>query len=272
MFSKGRKVGAIAAVLVIVLTFAGIVTANTPAGTQISNQATATYQADGKARTSASNIVYVTVQQVYDVEVGPSTAINRNVVEGQKVQHVYTVTNTGNGTDTFSVETVIAPDGFVDESAVKWFHDKDGNGVINSGDPEVSSITLAAGASANIIAEFMVPQPADPSVTLVLLLKASSGGGANGTSEEVTFNIVDEDVVIASLTGTPAEVVRGDTITYTVNVINVGTNDTNVEVGILVPPNTTFVENSLWVQGDDQEGDTLPPTVTLADGSLPRYR
>src|SRR5690625_1195770 len=93
--------------LSMVLAFAGLAAAYTPAGTQISNIATATYKVGTQERVSSSNIVYVTVEQIHGVEVGPNDAQNRTVVAGQVVQQVFTVENTGNAPDTFNLTAVL---------------------------------------------------------------------------------------------------------------------------------------------------------------------
>lgn len=276
MFAKGnsRKSFAVVLALMLLVAFAGIAAAYTPAGTQISNQATATYKADGKARSATSNVVYVTVAQIAGVEVGPKAAQDRNVVAGQTVQHVYTVTNTGNATDTFELATVVADGGFTNENAVEWYHDKDANGVINASDPKIGNegLTLAAGATANVIARFSVPADATTGGGLVLALTAVSGYNdiVNDTSETVTFTVVDEDLVTAVISRDKGEVEQGEEITYTVTV----TNQTlapiqDINVVLSIPVGTDFVDDSLYVQDEKVNprawDSTSEPTVVISE-------
>ncbi|HVE54498.1 MAG TPA: hypothetical protein VNB23_14055, partial [Ramlibacter sp.] len=75
-----------------------------PAGTSISNQASATYSdGSGVARTVTSNLVQTTVTQVYSLTLTAPGA--QTATPGSVVYYPHTVTNTGNGSDTFNLTT-----------------------------------------------------------------------------------------------------------------------------------------------------------------------
>jgi trimeric autotransporter adhesin len=133
-------VGLVAALLLVLISFAAH--AAPPAGTSISNQASATYT-DGSnvVRTVTSNVVQTTVLQVASLTLTANGAQNAN--PGSVTYYPHTLTNTGNGTDTFNLATTNA--GGFTMSNVQIFLD---NG---SGQPTGPALTssglLASGAA-----------------------------------------------------------------------------------------------------------------------------
>src|SRR5258706_10093675 len=76
------------------------VTAQTPGGTAISNQASATYSDGTNSYSTVSNTVTVTVSNVSGLAITPDAGSNPTVVAGQTaVIYNFTVANTGNFTD-----------------------------------------------------------------------------------------------------------------------------------------------------------------------------
>src|ERR1051326_1560935 len=74
--------------------------AQTPGGTTISNQASATYSDGTNSYSTVSNTVTVTVSNVSGLAITPDAGSNPTVVAGQTgVIYNFTVTNTGNFTD-----------------------------------------------------------------------------------------------------------------------------------------------------------------------------
>src|SRR5437762_6119455 len=86
--------------LAIVLALSAQSTAQTPGGTTISNQASATYSDGTNSFSTVSNTVTVTVSNVSGLAITPDGAFNPTVVAGQTaVLFNFTVTNTGNFSD-----------------------------------------------------------------------------------------------------------------------------------------------------------------------------
>src|SRR2546428_2703855 len=90
--------------LLIALSIVGALSAQTaaqtPGGTSISNQASATYSDGTNSYSTVSNTVTVTVSNVSGLAITPDAGSNSNVVAGQTaVLYNFTVTNTGNFTD-----------------------------------------------------------------------------------------------------------------------------------------------------------------------------
>src|SRR5258708_11881197 len=89
------------AAIAITAVLAGPVLAQTPGGTTISNQASATYSDGTNSYSTVSNTVTVTVSNVAGLAITPDAGSTAStVVAGQTVvPYVFTVTNTGNFTD-----------------------------------------------------------------------------------------------------------------------------------------------------------------------------
>ena len=86
--------------LAIVCALSAQSTAQTPGGTTISNQASATYSDGTNSYSTVSNTVTVTVSNVSGLAITPDAGSNPTVVAGQTgVLYNFTVTNTGNFTD-----------------------------------------------------------------------------------------------------------------------------------------------------------------------------
>ena len=117
-----------------------------PAGTPIGNEANATYQDTtnlGVVLNAKSNAVVTVVSQVYSLTLTPATN-SSNGSAGLQVCYSHTLTNTGNGSDTFTLSSA-AGTGFT-HTSVKFF-------VGNSGSTEITApVTLAQ----NISYEFRV--------------------------------------------------------------------------------------------------------------------
>src|SRR5271154_1994440 len=156
--SRRSRIGhCVLAVLLLVLACATRSYATTPAGTSIGNQASATYtDASGVSRTVTSNTVTTTVQQVASLTLTANGAKTSSI--GSTVYYPHTLTNTGNGTDTFALTVVNAAGSAFNMTGLAFYAD---NG---SGQPTGAAITstgaLAAGASFKLIVAATVPATA----------------------------------------------------------------------------------------------------------------
>jgi hypothetical protein len=126
------------------------------AGTNISNIASASYtDSTGNSKTVTSNVVTTTVLQVASFTLVSDQTKMANA-NGQ-VSLSHTLTNTGNGSDTFNVGVVnndtrdSTTDNF-DFSGLNVYLDANKDGVPDSQTP-VTSVTLAAGESVNLIVQ-----------------------------------------------------------------------------------------------------------------------
>lgn len=111
-----------------------------PANTVIGNQASASYlDANGNSQVATSNIVQTTVQQVgsFALDGKITTASPIDVVNNQSggagatIYMAHTLTNTGNGSDSFNIKV----DGTSKFSKVEIYNDSDGNGLPDNATP-----------------------------------------------------------------------------------------------------------------------------------------
>jgi len=150
-----RRIFSILLVLAVLQGFAsGAWAAGTPAGTTISNQAYVDYKdANGNAMPRVfSNTVTVTVSQVAAVSTTPETMAN-SAVAGTNIAYPVTITNDGNGTDTFALEVT------TNLGTVTLYKDDNGDGIWQPTETTVITSTgaLAADQFFKAIAVVAVP-------------------------------------------------------------------------------------------------------------------
>lgn len=152
----------------------------TAAGTLITNQASATYTDSTGTKTVQSNVVTTTVQQVASLTINNGTS--KNGAAGTKVVFAHSVTNTGNGPDTFALSQTNS--GALSFTGVEFFLDADGNGAADNATPITSTGQLAAGTTYRFVAVATLAANASTGNTNTMTVKATSGfnGSINATS------------------------------------------------------------------------------------------
>jgi hypothetical protein len=233
--------------------------AQTPGGTVISNQASATYSDGTNSYSTISNTVTVTVSLVSGLTITPDAGANPTVVAGQTaVVYNFTVTNTGNFTDQVrflasgASVRVVGP-GVVTRAVI----DVDGSGTINAGDTDVKtngadvvSANILQSGNIHVLVEVTVNAGATSGQTVQVLLGDASTGGptfdnqaANSSANEVrtesalsvngkreargdiTATVVDDALLRLTLTAPAGPVPVGSDITYTWQATNPGSRD-----------------------------------------------
>src|ERR1051325_468101 len=117
--------------------------AQTPGGTTISNQASATNSDGTNSYSTVSNTVTVTVSNVSGLAITPDAGSNPTVVAGQTgVLYNFTVTNTGNFSDQVhflasGASAVVNGPGTITNMVI----DLDNSGTINGGDTSLMGAT-----------------------------------------------------------------------------------------------------------------------------------
>lgn len=145
------------------------------AGSLIGNQAAASYtDSSGNQQTATSNLVQTSVQQVGAFSLTSSGT--KNAAPGNTVYMPHTLTNSGNGSDTFTLGLTNNAGSF-DFSAYSIYLDADGNGLPDTGTPLASGAgtyntpAIAAGGTFKFVVALTVP-----------------GGATNGQSDNVTVS------------------------------------------------------------------------------------
>jgi uncharacterized repeat protein (TIGR01451 family) len=253
--------------LALVLSSAAMaIAAGTPEGTAIENKAFADYQdANGNQLPRVeSNTVTTTVTQVAGVTVTPDAA-TKTGAQGTPVVFSATVTNTGNGGDSFAL-TAVSNLGWTTAILI----DDNGNGVKDAA--ETTTIT----DTGNL--------PADGSLD-VLVVVDIPGGTANATTDDTTFtatsaadgtvidtgtytvNVEDAVMTLQKSVDTANGSQPGDIVTYAVTGSNSGSTDAVDAIATdQIPANTTYVAGSMRFGPVGGTYDTADSLTEANDG------
>lgn len=167
------------------------------AGTNISNVASASYtDSTGNPKTVSSNIVTTTVLPVASFTLIADRTANANANNQVSLSH--TLTNTGNGSDTFTVSVAdVAASANADQydfSNLKVYLDSNKDGTPDSQTP-VTSVTLAAGQSVNLIVQATTPT-------------TRAGGAALSAGDLGKLTITAQSTLDNTLTATNTDTVK----------------------------------------------------------------
>ncbi|WP_256252558.1 hypothetical protein [Paenibacillus sp. UNC496MF] len=234
---------------------------------QLANQGNATFAytlPSGRIvnGSSPSNIVTIPVSAP-NVPVVLST-IAIDAVTGDNVPYTAVVTN--NGLATVNNVVFVAPPipgtTFVPGSVTV-------NGAARpQADPTAGILigSLAPGASATVTYEVNISMPVSDQILNQSTVSFTSGTFAATSSSNVTTTPITQPVIGVVKTANTANATVGDTVTFTIAVGNTGNLPANVTVTDTVPPTTTFVANSVIVNGNPQPGAT--PTGGIDAGTV----
>jgi uncharacterized repeat protein (TIGR01451 family) len=260
--------------------------AGTPAGTSITNVATATYDLPSGGETSVdSNIVTLKVDELLDVSVAwgdPGDVATSAGLAGQLLK--FTVTNGGNGTESFTLGTLANGGGDdFDPNVTSVVLDTNANGAYDAGVDTVyvagtNDPQLDPDESRTIFVLSTIPVAAGDGhrgrIDLTAVAKTGSGApgtsfaglgqgggnavvGATGADAEddgyyrvakASVSFVKSAVVSDAFGGTATA--PGSTITYTLAAtVNGSGSLANLKVSDAVPTGTTYKADSLTLDG-----------------------
>lgn len=233
--------------------------AQTPGGTAITNQASATYSDGTSSYTAVSNTVTITVSNVSGLAITPDAGANPTVVAGQTgVIYNFTVTNTGNFADQVrflasGASTRVVGPGTITRAVI----DVDNSGTINAGDTDIKtngadviSISIAQTGSIHVLVEASINanasagqnvqilvgdaaaggpaydnQPADSSANEVRTVATTSVNGLREAKGDIAASVVNDALMQLTLTAPAGPVNLGSDITYAWQVTNTGLRD-----------------------------------------------
>ena len=237
--------------------------AGTPADTEITNQASATYNdSSGEAQTTTSNQVVTIIQQVHQFSIAPNGTLaspgqSKVVLSGADAYFNYVVANTGNGADTIALSTLQdATDGFDFRSAT-LYTDGNCNGTIDTGEASASSITLDADARACVILAAGTPGGLGTGAIANIDVQGTYPNSGSDTGNWARATITDAATLDARMSLSPSGVVPvGQALTLSINGSNVGASAAyGVDASTYTGAGTGIVITS-----------SLPSDVTFAGG------
>ncbi len=258
----------------------------TPAGTSISNQAEATYADDtGTGFATVSDTVTITILQINALTVAPDeTAPSANTGPRDHITRRFTVCNTGNSTDLYTITRadITAPATFAN-----LYFDTDASGTVTNADALITLNTtmsgrVAPGACLNVLAVIDTNDfPANSLLTIGLTARSNVAGGVNGLAQDDGTIInavgagarltspVDGELPPMKLVENQARVTSapGQTLNYAISFRNSGdVTARRVVVSDELPAGLAYVAGSLRLgdrgltdQDDADEGHALPP-------------
>lgn len=216
------------------------------AGTVIGNQATATYvDASSTTRNATSNLVQTTVSQVKSFTLD-TTGQTRTAAPGQTVYYPHYITNTGNGTDTYTLNaptsgTFAGPS--VGHSSLAYYIDANGDGVPDNSTAITTSGPVAAGGVFRFVVAGTVPGAAASGNTADITVSATDTTPTTRTNTDTTSVANSVITVTKSLSATSGA--GGVSLTVTLAYTNSGTAAaTNLTITDALPANMTYVGGS----------------------------
>lgn len=232
------------------------------AGTSIGNQASATYS-DGSlvTHTVTSNSVVTIVQQLASLSLTANGAKQASI--GGVVAYPHTLTNTGNGNDTFTLSTSNSG-GFTFTSPL-IYADTNADGVADNLTPITSTGELAPGAVFNFVVVGAVPLTATAGSTNSLVVRGTSvfSAGVTTTNTDTTTisgnAVINVTKAIDLIAGTAGSGPRTFTLIYTNSGNATATNLTLTDV---IPSGMTYVAGSARWSGT---GATVLTDANAAD-------
>lgn len=237
----------------------------TPAGTNITNQASAAYQdASSNSYSANSNTVTTTVTSVYTVSV--NAPANQSGNSNTIVYYAYTVTNTGNASNTFGLSAASGGGGNT-WTATLYADDGAGGGTANDGIHQAgeTNVTSSTGSIAQdttykfFVAVTIPANTANAQTDDSVLTVTGSGdsGAGDDTSDTVTttaqapaLSITKNvrNVTDAGSFNTTAAADPTDTLEYRIQVTNSGSvTATSVVLTDSDNANTTYVSESIKI-------------------------
>jgi uncharacterized repeat protein (TIGR01451 family) len=233
----------------------------TPAGTVIQSRSQVDYtSASGSVHgTVYSNVVQLTVAQLAAVNITPLSSSLSTTGVGVEADYALTVTNSGNGSDRFTLSGVSSK-GWT----CRFYVDADGDGVLQPAELSAGAITqtasIAADGTSKIIARVSVPNDASlngqSDLTTVTAASAFDNAKTNSAALNTSVNAVIFSNAATGLTISTVSPTPGQNVTYTFTITNSGSAAATA---------VTFTDPllvSLFSYGGQTSSPSVPFTLT----------
>jgi uncharacterized repeat protein (TIGR01451 family)/fimbrial isopeptide formation D2 family protein len=270
----------------VTITFGVAVQAGTLASVEIANDADVDFvDAAGVSQSLTSSLVTAVVAQTYGLSLVQDNQ-QQSGNPGQTVYFPHTLTNLGNGTDTFSLTNVNEPDSsdpqhFDFTTGLVLYADPNCNGIPDAGEsttPIISTGSLGAGVAFCFIASAQVPTGAQNDDLGVMTVTAVSQGDVTKTDKNTDDVLVTSDAVLnVTKTVSPDFGISLSGTTYTISYSNFSSATATVlTLTDIIPAGMTYVPGSArWsvtgaVALTDATGDfqgTVPDTIDYSISS-----
>lgn len=297
---KGLLLGS---VLVVALAGQPAYAAGTRAGTTISNTATASYDAGAGTQNVNSNTVDLLVDELLNVTVASNNPADVPTTPGATGQALsFTVTNTGNGVESFGLTSIANGGGDDYDPTVTSIVIDDGDGIYEPGTdivyvPGTNDPVLNPDAVVTIFVVSTTPGTvADGDRGIVALVAAArTGTGAPGTSfagqgegggdavvgatgadgqDDGAFVVAAATVALTKSASISdplggSEPIPGAIITYTIVATVTGSGSVSgLAITDAVPTNTTYVAGSITLGGVAQTDAVGDDAGSFASGQV----
>ena len=250
------------------------------AGSVIGNQASATYlDGSGQSRNATSNLVETLVAQVGGVDI--ESDLSKTVSIGGTVNYPHTITNTGNGVDTFDLTLVDTDNGTIALGSLFIYADANQDGVPDNFTPITVTPGMNPGDTYGIVVATTVPGSVSATEIEDMTVTATSQfdvgvSDANTDRVTVTGNAIIEVTKALNVSGGPSPNGAGTggpdapitiTLTYTNRGIGAATA---VVITDTLPAGMSYVAGSgLWnglVLGDNTGSADDPAGIDYDGG------
>jgi uncharacterized repeat protein (TIGR01451 family) len=241
-----RRAATVGLAMFASVALSGHVAAAPPAGTTIGNQATASYlDATSTPRTATSNLVTTIVQQVASL----TLTADGNVLSapGGQAAFPHTLTNTGNGTDDFSLTPANLGGDDFDLAGLVFYADANGDGVPDNFTPISATGPLAAGAQFHFVAVGNVPgvQVAGDVAQATITAVSVFDNGQTAFNTDVVTVSGNAVLNVTKSINQPSGASPSGPYTYTLSYTNTGNaTATSVFITDVVPVGMTYVPGS----------------------------
>jgi len=247
----------------------------TSAGTVIQNTSSLDYNnSGGQAQpTVTSNAASVTVSQVASTQVAPTSGAS-NGQASQIIYYAVTVTNKGNGADTFALTAASASSPAWSVAIYK--DDGAGGGIANdgihqAGENTVASTTgsIAAEATFKCFAAVTVPSAAVNGAVDQTGFTATSGFDGTKKATGAFSTTVTGAVMTLTKSVDKSLAAPGDAVRYTITYSNTGdASATSVIIRDTIPAAVNYTAGSVKVNGVSKTDAADADNVTVASGAI----